>query len=189
MGVSKDCPLVLRDRMTFLVLEVLAGLKIADMPQILPFFQNAYNRRGTQPYTSLKVLFLFTPSPYLAKCAEGIRTFSSFSLIVTDKCAGNIRQQPVYPALPSYGLFPGGFRGAFLLKPYILKVGLSDFPSHLGTPFLEIPSQYEIEIDFGIFPVAGILLLSLRYYFYSCLLLSYLMSFLPFRDNSVARSP
>ena len=81
----------------------------------------------------------------------------------------------MYPALPNYGLLPGGFRSAFLLKPYILKVGLSDFPSHLGTPFLEIPSQHGIDIHSGIFQVAGILLLSLRYYFYSCLLLSYLI--------------
>ena len=45
MGVFKNCPLVLRDIMAFLVLEMLAGLKVAGMSQIFPLFQNVYNGR------------------------------------------------------------------------------------------------------------------------------------------------
>lgn len=40
VGVLENRPLVLWDVVAFLVLEVLAGLEIAGMPQILPLFQD-----------------------------------------------------------------------------------------------------------------------------------------------------
>ena len=45
MGILKDRPLVLRNIVAFLVLKVLAGLKIDGVPQILSFFQNVHDGR------------------------------------------------------------------------------------------------------------------------------------------------
>ena len=67
MGILKNCPFVLRDIMAFLVLEVLSGLEVDGVSQILTLFQNIDDGGRTQPYTSLKVLFLFTPSPCCAR--------------------------------------------------------------------------------------------------------------------------
>lgn len=56
VGVLENRPLVLRDVVAFLVLEVLAGLEIAGMPQILPLFQNVNDGGGTPAVHVLKCL-------------------------------------------------------------------------------------------------------------------------------------
>ncbi len=68
MGIFKNRPFVLRHIMAFLVLKMLACFEIDRVSQIFTVFKNFYSMvEEPQPYTSLKVLFLFTPSPNCAR--------------------------------------------------------------------------------------------------------------------------
>ncbi len=64
MGILENRPFVLRDIMAFLVLEVLSGLEIDGVSQIL-LFKNVADGGRPQPYTSLSLIV--HPSP----CGQG----------------------------------------------------------------------------------------------------------------------
>ena len=67
--------------MAFLVLEVLSGLEIDGVSQILTLFKNVADGRRAPAVHIFESLVFVHALAVLGKEADGMRTFSSFSLL------------------------------------------------------------------------------------------------------------
>lgn len=78
MSILENCPFVLRDIMAFLVFEVLAGLEVDGVSQILPLFQNIYDGGGTPAVHIFESLVLVHALAMLCKVSGRNEDFIFF---------------------------------------------------------------------------------------------------------------
>ena len=71
MGILENCPFVLRDIMAFFVLEVLSGLEIDGVSQILTLFKNVADGGRTPAVHIFESLILVHTLAVLGKVSGG----------------------------------------------------------------------------------------------------------------------
>ena len=81
MGILENRPFVLRNIMAFLVFEVLAGLEVDGVSQILPLFQNIYDGGGTPAVHIFESLVLVHALAMLCKVSGRNEDFFLFQFV------------------------------------------------------------------------------------------------------------